>query len=247
MNLEKYTDRARGFVQSAQSLALREGHQQFAPEHLLKVLLDDPEGLAAGLIDRSGGRSREALSAVEAALAKRPKVEGGGAGQLYLEPALARGFDTAEKSGEKAGDSFVTVERLLVALAVEKDNEAGKILSRAGVTPQNLNAAINALRKGRTADSAKAEQAYDALKRCGQSRRRDGCVQSAQPSPGARRAALHRGDDARRIQEACREGRGARAALPAGVRVRADSGRHGVDPARPEGQIRAASWRAHQR
>jgi ATP-dependent Clp protease ATP-binding subunit ClpB len=165
MNIEKYTDRARGFVQSAQSLALREGHQQFAPEHLLKVLLDDPEGLAAGLIDRSGGRSREALSAVEAALAKRPKVEGGGAGQLYLEPALARVFDTAEKTAEKAGDSFVTVERLLLALSVEKDNEAGKVLSKAGVTPQNLNAAVNALRKGRTADSASAEQAYDALKK----------------------------------------------------------------------------------
>jgi ATP-dependent Clp protease ATP-binding subunit ClpB len=165
MNIEKYTDRARGFVQSAQSLAQREGHQQFAPEHLLKVLLDDPEGLAAGLIDRSGGRSREALSAVEAALAKRPKVEGGGAGQLYLDPALARVFDTAEKSGEKAGDSFVTVERLLLALAIEKDNEAGKILQRAGVTPQNLNAAIEALRKGRTADSASAENAYDALKK----------------------------------------------------------------------------------
>src|ERR1700741_4219051 len=111
MNIEKYTDRARGFVQSAQSLALREGHQQFAPEHLLKVLLDDPEGLASGLIDRSGGNSREAMRAVEAALAKRPKVEGG-AGQLYLEPALARVFDTAEKSGEKAGDSFGTVHRL---------------------------------------------------------------------------------------------------------------------------------------
>ena len=165
MNIEKYTDRARGFVQSAQSLAQREGHQQFAPEHLLKVLLDDPEGLAAGLIDRSGGRSREALSAVEAALKKRPKVEGGGAGQLYLDPALARVFDTAEKSGEKAGDSFVTVERLLLALAIEKDNEAGKILSRVGVTPQNLNAAIEALRKGRTADSASAENAYDALKK----------------------------------------------------------------------------------
>ena len=164
MNIEKYTDRARGFVQSAQSLALREGHQQFAPDHLLKVLLDDPEGLAAGLIDRSGGNSREALRAVEAALAKRPKVEGG-AGQLYLEPALARVFDTAEKSGEKAGDSFVTVERLLLALAIEKDSEARKILARAGVTPQNLNTAIEALRKGRTADSANAEQAYDALKK----------------------------------------------------------------------------------
>src|SRR6516164_5824221 len=100
MNFDKYTDRARGFVQSAQSLALREGHQQFGPEHLLKVLLDDPEGLAAGLIDRSGGRSREALAAVDAALAKRPKVEGGGAGQLYLEPALARVFETAEKAAD---------------------------------------------------------------------------------------------------------------------------------------------------
>src|SRR5437879_3834725 len=165
MDFEKYTDRARGFVQSAQSLALREGHQQFAPEHLLKVLLDDPEGLAAGLIDRSGGRSREALTAVEAALAKMPKVSGGGASQLYLAPATARVFDQAEQVAEKAGDSYVTVERLLLALALEKDSEAGKILSRAGVTPQNLNAAIEALRKGRTADSASAENAYDALKK----------------------------------------------------------------------------------
>ncbi len=165
MNFEKYTDRARGFVQSAQSLAMREGHQQFAPEHLLKVLLDDLEGLAAGLIDRSGGQSRRALQAVDAALAKRPKVSGGGAGQIYMDPALARVFDAAEKAGEKAGDSFVTVERLLLALAVEKDTEAGKILAKAGVTPQNLNAAINALRKGRTADSASAENAYDALKK----------------------------------------------------------------------------------
>src|SRR6187455_942145 len=165
MNFEKYTDRARGFIQSAQSLALREGHQQFAPEHLLKVLLDDPEGLAAGLIDRSGGQSRQALRAVEVALARRPKVEGGGAGQLYLEPALARVFDAAEKAGEKAGDSFVTVERLLLGLALETNNEGGRILKNAGVTPQNLNAAINALRKGRTADSASAENAYDALKK----------------------------------------------------------------------------------
>jgi ATP-dependent Clp protease ATP-binding subunit ClpB len=165
MNFEKYTDRARGFVQSAQSLAQREGHQQFSTEHLLKVLLDDPEGLAAGLIDRSGGRSREALAADEATLAKRPKVEGSGAGQVYLEPALGRVFDTAEKIAEKAGDSYVTVERLLLALAIEKDSEAGKILAKAGVTPQNLNAAIEALRKGRTADSASAENAYDALKK----------------------------------------------------------------------------------
>ena len=165
MNFEKYTDRARGFVQSAQSMALREGHQQFAPEHLLKVLLDDPEGLAAGLIDRSGGNSRQALKAVEAALGKIPKVSGAGAGQIYLSPATARVFAAAEKAGEKAGDSFVTVERLLLALALEKDSEAGKILSLAGVTPQNLNAAIEALRKGRTADSSSAENAYDALKK----------------------------------------------------------------------------------
>ena len=165
MNNEKYTDRARGFIQSAQSLALREGHQQFGTEHILKVLLDDPEGLAAGLIDRSGGRSREALSAVEAVLGKLPKVSGGGAGQVYLAPATARVFDQAEKIADKAGDSYVTVERLLLALALEKEGEAGRILAQAGATPQNLNAAIEALRKGRTADSASAENAYDALKK----------------------------------------------------------------------------------
>src|SRR5271157_4709854 len=165
MNLDKYTERARGFVQSAQSLALREGHQQFTPEHLLKVLLDDEEGLAAGLIDRAGGRSRDALKQVELALAKLPKVEGSGAGQLYLAPTTARLFDNAEKIAQKAGDSFVTVERLLLALAMEKGSEAGKILANAGVTPQTLNAAINDLRKGRTADSASAENAYDALKK----------------------------------------------------------------------------------
>jgi ATP-dependent Clp protease ATP-binding subunit ClpB len=165
MDFEKFTERARGFVQSAQSLALREGHQQFTPEHLLKVLLDDPEGLAAGLIDRAGGNSRLALSEVEAALGRMPKVSGGGAGQIYLAPALARVFDQAQKVAEKAGDSFVTVERLLLALALEKDSDAGKILAKAGATPQGLNAAINALRKGRTADSATAENAYDALKK----------------------------------------------------------------------------------
>ncbi|MCC6887871.1 MAG: ATP-dependent chaperone ClpB [Hyphomicrobiales bacterium] len=165
MDFEKYTDRARGFIQSAQSLALREGHQQFATEHLLKVLLDDPEGLASGLIDRSGGRSREALAAVDAALAARPKVSGSGAGQVYLDAALARVFEQAQKVAEKAGDSFVTVERLLLALALEKNSEAGRILNRVGITPQNLNAAVETLRKGRTADSASAENAYDALKK----------------------------------------------------------------------------------
>ena len=165
MNLEKYTERARGFVQAAQSLALREGHQQFTPEHILKVLLDDEEGLCAGLIDKAGGNSREALRQVELALAKLPKVQGSGAGQLYLAPTTARVFDNAEKIAQKAGDSFVTVERLLLALAMEKGAEASKILANAGVTPQTLNAAINDLRKGRTADSASAENAYDALKK----------------------------------------------------------------------------------
>ena len=165
MNIEKYTDRARGFIQSAQSLALREGHQQFTPEHILKVLLDDPEGLAAGLIDRSGGNSRQALTAVEDALGKMPKVSGGGAGQVYLAASTARLLDSAEKIAEKAGDSYVTVERLLLAVALEKDSDAGKILARAGVTPQNLNAAIETLRKGRTANSQSAENAYDALKK----------------------------------------------------------------------------------
>lgn len=165
MNIEKYTERSRGFIQSAQSLAMREGHQQFSTLHLLKVLLDDNEGLAAGLIDRACGNSRAILKATEEGLNKVPKVSGGGAGQIYLAPELARTFDAAEKAGGKAGDSFVTVERLLLGLALEKNSEAGAILAKGGVTPQNLNAAIEALRKGRTADSATAENAYDALKK----------------------------------------------------------------------------------
>ncbi len=165
MNFEIYTDRARGFVQSAQGLALREGHQQFTPEHLLKVLLDDSEGLAAGLIRKAGGQSQAALNEVEQVLAKRPQVSGGGSGQLYMAPEIARVFDQAEKIAEKAGDKYVTAERLLLALALEKGTEAAKILADAGVTPQSLNEAINDIRKGRTADTASAEQSYDALKR----------------------------------------------------------------------------------
>jgi ATP-dependent Clp protease ATP-binding subunit ClpB len=165
MNIEKYTERARGFIQSAQSLAMRDGHQQFSPLHMLKVLLDDSEGLAGGLIDRAGGNSRAILKSTEDALNKLPKVSGSGAGQVYLAPDLARAFDAAEKAADKAGDSFVTVERLLLGLTLEKDSEAGKILSKGGVTPQTLNAAIESLRKGRTADSATAENAYDALKK----------------------------------------------------------------------------------
>jgi ATP-dependent Clp protease ATP-binding subunit ClpB len=164
MNFDQYTERARGFVQSAQTGALASGHQQFTPEHILKVLLDDPEGLAAGLIERAGGRARDALAATEAALAAIPKVSGGN-GQLYMAAPTAKVFDTAEKIAKKAGDSFVTVERLLLALAVEKDAGTAKILRDAGVTPQTLNTAIEEIRKGRTADSASAESQYDALKK----------------------------------------------------------------------------------
>ena len=165
MNIEKYTERARGFIQSAQSLAMRDGHQQFSTLHVLKVLLDDSEGMAGGLIDRAGGNSRAILKATEDALKKLPKVSGSGAGQVYLAPELARAFDAAEKAADKAGDSFVTVERLLLGLTLDKESEAGSILRKGGVSPQNLNAAIEALRKGRTADSATAENAYDALKK----------------------------------------------------------------------------------
>ncbi len=164
MNIEKYTERARGFIQSAQTAALGKSHQQFAPVHLLKVLMDDEEGLASGLIERAGGDARAVRAGVEAGLKKIPAVSGD-AGQLYLSRELARVFETAESAAQKAGDSFVAVERLLLALAIEKDTDAGKILSSAGVTAQGLNQAIEALRKGRTADSASAENAYDALKK----------------------------------------------------------------------------------
>ena len=164
MNFDRYTDRAKGFVQSAQSLALRENHQQVTPEHLLKVLLDDPEGLASGLIARAGGDPKVALQAVERSLAKKPKVTGG-SGQVYVSPELARLFDSAEKLADKASDKFVTVERLLLALALDDSTDAGKALREAGVTADKLNAAINDLRKGRTADTELAEQSYDALKR----------------------------------------------------------------------------------
>ena len=165
MDFEKLSDRLKGFLQSAQTLAVREGNPQITPEHLLKVLLDDPEGLVSGLISRAGGNAKEALQKTEAALAKLPKVSGSGATQPHMTPALSRVLDQAEQIATKAGDSFVTVERALQALAMTREGDAARILADAGVTPQSLNAAINDLRKGRTADSASAEQSYDALKR----------------------------------------------------------------------------------
>ncbi|OYD82185.1 ATP-dependent chaperone ClpB [Azospirillum brasilense] len=165
MDFEKYTERSRGFVQAAQTLALRRGHQRLTPEHLLKTLLDDKEGLAANLIRAAGGDPALALSGVDAELDKQPKVEGAGAGQVYLTPELSRVFEQAEAVAKKAGDSYVTAERILLALAMADGTPSAAVLKRAGVTPQALNTAINEVRKGRTADTASAEQGYDALKK----------------------------------------------------------------------------------
>ncbi|MFI5022246.1 MAG: ATP-dependent chaperone ClpB [Alphaproteobacteria bacterium] len=165
MDLEKYTERSQGFIQSAQTLALRSGHQRLTPEHLLKVLLEDKEGLAANLMRAAGSDPGAALAALERELAKLPRVEGSGAGQVYLTPELARVFEQAEAIAAKAGDSFVTAERLLLALALAAGTAAARVLKDAGLTPQSLNKAIEDVRKGRRADSASAEASYDALKK----------------------------------------------------------------------------------
>ncbi|MEJ2035366.1 MAG: Clp protease N-terminal domain-containing protein, partial [Maritimibacter sp.] len=163
MNLEKFTERARGFVQAAQTIATRENHQRLAPEHLLKALMDDEEGMAANLIRKAGGYPKPVTDAVDAALAKIPRVTGD-AGQVYLDSTTVRVLDEAEKVAKKAGDSFVPVERMLTALALVK-SKAREALEAGAVSAQNLNAAINDVRKGRTADSASAEDSYEALKK----------------------------------------------------------------------------------
>ncbi|MCZ6860399.1 MAG: AAA family ATPase, partial [Alphaproteobacteria bacterium] len=165
MDFENYTERSRGFIQAAQTLALRSNHQRFTPEHVLKVLLDDKEGLAGNLIRASGGDPAASLAGVEAELAKMPSVEGTGAGQLHLTPEVARLFESAEKLAEKAGDAYVSAERLLLALSMASGTRAAAVLKEAELTPQALNAAINEMRKGRTADSATAEDSYEALKK----------------------------------------------------------------------------------
>lgn len=177
MNMERFTDRSRGFIQSAQGLAIRENHQRFTPEHLLKVQLDDKEGLAANLLRASGARPDEALSLVEAELAKLPKIEGSGAGQLHLDPVTAQVFAKAEEISDKAGDKFVTAERLLLAYLLTPKSKAGEILKKSGATPDGINKAINEIRKGRSANTASSEDAYDALNRFAQDltqRARDG-------------------------------------------------------------------------
>ena len=165
MQTEKFTNQTRGFLESAQGLAIRSDHQNFTPEHILKVLLDDAEGLAANLITTAGGRPNEAFEHVEAALGALPKVEGPGAGQVYLARETARLLDSAEQLAKSSGDSFVTAERLLLALVTAADTPSKKILADAGVTQTALNAAIDALRMGRTADTASAEDGYEALKK----------------------------------------------------------------------------------
>ncbi|PZQ60903.1 MAG: ATP-dependent chaperone ClpB [Phenylobacterium zucineum] len=163
MNIDTYSDRAKQAIQSAQSLALARRHQQLAPEHILKVLLEERDGLSRALIQSAGGRPDEVDRAIEQALGRLPKVEGG-SGQLYMKPETARVFADAEQGAKTAGDAFVTTERLLIALAKE-GGEAASVLKAAGVTPKGLEDAAVAVRKGRTADSASAEEGYDALKR----------------------------------------------------------------------------------
>ncbi|KWV90360.1 ATP-dependent chaperone ClpB [Erythrobacter sp. YT30] len=165
MNLEKFTDRAKGFLQSAQTVAIRMNHQRITPLHLLKALLEDEEGMAAGLIQRAGGETALAVSAVDDGLGKIPVVTGGGAQQTPgLDNDAVRVLDQAEQLADKAGDSYVAVERVLTALAMAP-GAAGEAMKAASVTPQTLNAAIEALRGGRTADSANAESSYDAMEK----------------------------------------------------------------------------------
>ncbi len=166
MNIDKFTDRAKGFLQSAQTVAIRMNHQRIAPEHLLKALLEDEQGMAAGLIAAAGGDAKRATSETDLALAKIPVVSGSGAQTTPgIDNDAVRVLDQAEQIATKAGDSFVTVERLLVALALSLNTAAGKALKAGGVTPEGLNTAINGLRQGRTADTAGAEDRYDALKK----------------------------------------------------------------------------------
>ena len=165
MNIEKFSDRAKGFLQSAQTVAIRNNHQRVAPEHVLKALLEDEQGHASGLIKAAGGTPATALQLTDQALAKIAQVSGSGAQSLAWDNDTVRVLDSAEQVSVKAGDSVVTVERLLVALALATTTEAGKALKGAGVTPQALNEAINSVRKGRTADSAGAEDSFDALKK----------------------------------------------------------------------------------
>jgi ATP-dependent Clp protease ATP-binding subunit ClpB len=165
MQIEKYSDRLKALIQSAQTLALRSGHQQLTSLHVLKALLEDEDRLAANLIDAAGGSAKHIALEVDIELGKLPKVEGAGSGQIYLAPETARLFDQAEQLAEKAGDSFVTVEYMLLAVALASGTDAAEVLKRNGITAQSLRQAIENIRKGRKADSPSAEQSYEALKK----------------------------------------------------------------------------------
>ena len=164
MNIEKFTERTRGFLQAAQTIAMREYHQRITPEHLIKALLDDEEGAAAGLLRAAGADPKAAQTAVNAEVARNPRVEGGGAGQPQVTPDLVRVLDAAERDATKAGDAFVAQDRLLLALAAA-DGAGARALRQAGATPQALEKAITDLRKGRKVTSATAEDNFDALKK----------------------------------------------------------------------------------
>lgn len=165
MDIQKFTERSQGFLHGAQTLAIRNGHQRLTPEHLLYELIYDDEGLSAKLISNAGGDPNIVKQKIEAEIAAFPKVRGGGAGQLFADPSFTRFMDQAQKVADQAGDSFITVERMLLALAFLQETPSGKILKQANVTPQSLNKAIEEIRKGRKADSASAESGYDALEK----------------------------------------------------------------------------------
>jgi ATP-dependent Clp protease ATP-binding subunit ClpB len=182
MQIEKYSDRLKNLIQSAQSLALRNGHQQLTPLHVLRALLDDEDRLSGNLIEAAGGSATQVAREVDLELAKLPKVEGAGAGQIYLAPETARLFDQAEQLSQKAGDSFVTVEYMLLALALASASKAADILKRAGIIAQNLNKAISDIRQGRKADSPSAEQTYE-----GNPPHHSGALAANQEQPSANR------------------------------------------------------------
>ena len=165
MNIEKFSDRAKGFLQAAQTVAIRMNHQRVGTEHLLKALIEDEQGMASGLIQKAGGQPKTALQQIDQALARVPQVSGSGAQGVQWDNDAVRILSQAEEIAKKAGDSFVTVERLLLALTLATGTPAGKALAEAGLTPQGLNHAIEALRQGRSADTAGAEDRYDALKK----------------------------------------------------------------------------------
>jgi len=166
MDFDKLTDRARGFLQAAQTIAVREHHQRVTPAHYAKALLDDEQGMAVGLINASGGDGAAARAAVDALVTKEPAVTGSGATSAPgIDGDLLRVLDSAQQIATMAGDSYVTVERILLAFALAKGSPVGDALAKAGLTPQNLNAAIDKLRGGRTADTQGSEDRYDALKK----------------------------------------------------------------------------------